>query len=514
MLQLNAQVSRLKICSSPGAHIFAVWIFLAAVLLPNAGWSLELSMTAHGRARYRHIGLSDYQVDAKGTLQGQERWGNALIRLYPEVRVGENFVIKANLQLLDGQFYGEESAHGSDVVLNPWKNKEASDQFMVREAYVQVPVGIGILRAGRMVSHWGLGILANGGDKENYLFADASHGDICNRAMFLTKPAKPFSDSRLGDALTLALGADLVEHDELTDRADGDRAVQYIGALLWKERTLELGFYMANRNLEKDNGDLTKASAFDLFARWERIFSDAINLELTFEGVYIMGTTEQARFEGAQYPLDIRQFGGVLRSRVMHHDYQLGGGLELGLASGDNNTQDGTARAMKLDPGYKVGMILFEEVLSRISARSHDRVTDPDLVGTPAKGTDLIPTNGSVTNTFYLHPHVTWAPLEETLEVQIGYLVALAPADVVDPFSSAEVGGYNHNAFGVANASGLLGTEFNASLRSTLDLDGYFSVGVGLQYGLFQPGDALGSADGVEGLGTIHKVRLLTDLNW
>ena len=188
--------------------------------------------------------------------------------------------------------------------------------------------------------------------------------------------------------------------------------------------------------------------------------------------------------------------------------------MELGLVSGDNNTQDGTARAMKLDPGYKVGMILFEEVLSRISARSHDRVTDPDLVGSPPKGTDLIPTNGSVTNTYYIHPHITYAPFEKLLQMQVGYLWATAPADVVDPFSTAENGGYNQNAFEVNNASGLLGTEFNASLRTSHDMDGYFSLGFGVQYGLFQPGAALGTADGVDGLGTIQKVRFLSDLSW
>jgi len=365
-----------------------------------------------------------------------------------------------------------------------------------------------------MVSHWGLGILANGGDKENYLFSDASHGDISNRAMFFTKPAQPFSDGRVGEALTFALGADLVEHDELTDRSEGDEARQYVGALLWKEPSLEFGFYVANRNLEKANGDLTKASAFDLFGRWEGPLSDDLSMNLSFEGAYITGTTEQARFEGAQYPLDIKQFGGVLRSGADHAGLDLGCGLELGLVSGDNSTQDGTARAMKLDPGYKVGMILFEEVLSRISARSHDRVTDPDLVGTPPKGTHLIPTNGSITNTFYVHPHITFSPWGDLLEAQVGYLWAMAPADIVDPFSSAENGGYNQNAFGVNNANGALGSEFNASLRSTLDMDGYFSIGFGLQYGVFQPGAALGSVDGIDGLGTIHKVRFLSDLSW
>ena len=508
------KVLSVNICHFPVLRVVIGCILAITFMLPETVWAVELSVSAHGRARFRHTDLSNFRLDAKATQHEQEKWGHTLLRVYPEARVGESFLIRGDLQMLNGQLYGEESTHGQSVVLNPWKNQEASEQFEVREAYVQLPVGIGLLRVGRMVSHWGLGILANGGDKENYLFADASHGDISNRAIFFTKPAKAFNDGRLGEALTLAVGADLVERDELTDRSEGDEARQFVGALLWKESDLEFGFYTANRNLEKSNGDLTKATAFDLFGRWEGDLSEDLSLKMSFEGAYIMGTTEQARFEGAQYPLDIRQFGGVLKTDTSHRGLDMGAGLELGLVSGDNSPQDGTARAMKLDPGYKVGMILFEEVLSRISARSHDRVVDPELVGTPPKGTHLIPTNGSITNTFYVHPHVKYSPWGDALEMQVGYLWAMAPADVVDPFSAAENGGYNQNAFGVNNANGTLGSEFNASLRSSFDMDGYFSIGVGLQYGMFKPGAALASEEGVEGLGTIHKVRFLSDLSW
>ncbi len=232
------------------------------------------------------------------------------------------------------------------------------------------------------------------------------------------------------------------------------------------------------------------------------------------EAVFITGTTEQARFEGADFPLDVRQFGCVLKGDITHTFYRAGAGLELGFASGDNSTQDSTLRNIKFDPSYKVGMILFEEVLARISARSHDRVRDPELVGTPPKGSDLIPTNGSVTNAIYIHPQIFVRPDSGAYDLRLGFLAAFAPGDVVDPFASAEAGGFNRNAFRKKNANGALGYEVNAGLAFDIPVQKLFTLRLGGQYGIFFPGAALEAVDGVDGLDSIQKWRLLADLRW
>jgi len=242
--------------------------------------------------------------------------------------------------------------------------------------------------------------------------------------------------------------------------------------------------------------------------------SQSWRLRVALEAIFITGTTEMARFEAADYPVNLQQFGGALKTWLSHTNMNLVFGLEAGMASGDNHTSDSTAKAFKFDPGYKVGMILFEDVLSRLTARTYDQVSNPNLMGTPPQGHHLIPSNGSITNAIYVNPTVTYAPIQP-LDLNLGFLAAFAPADVVDAYSSALNGGYNTNYFGKSNASGMLGMEINVGAKYELPIPpDIMSLTIGAQYGVFMPGSALDSiADGVS-LGMLHKTRFVADLKW
>lgn len=509
----------------------AAWIvgFLAALGLLYAApvaaeeggaWTWDPGFELHGRFRYRHTDLTDFPLDADGTPYEASSWGTALLRFYPELRLTRGLYLRADFQVLDGQFHGDQRDLGGDGVLRPWRNAHIMSQARIREAWAHIPIGIGALRVGRMASHWGLGMLANSGDDDRYAFGDATHGDISNRLMFLTRPLAPFSSGRAADALALVLAVDLVEQDELTDRLAGDRAVQAVGALAWREEGFELGAYVAWRRLRTDEGELTKAIAADLFWRWHPDVGDGWRLRLAAEGAVITGTTEQARFEGAQFPVDILQFGAAFEGDLTATASGLGFALQAGFASGDNSTQDGTARAFRFDPAYKVGLILYDEVLARLSARAHDRVRDPELVGSPPDGSDLLPTNGSVTNTIYVNPQLFWAPGGGVIDARVGFLLALAAGDVVDAFATAEAGGFNRSYYGKRNAGGVLGYEVDAGFEVDLERFGAlpelgpFTLRPGFQYGVFIAGPALQGGAGVTGAGTVHKWRFLLDLSW
>ncbi len=486
---------------------------LPVLATPLQAAETETHFTAHGRLRYRHIMLDDFPINGDGEQHGQGQWGTSLLRIEPELSFGELTKIHTNLQVLDGMFYGDESTVGADRLLRPWTRSGVSDQLKVHEAYAQAPIGIGLLRIGRMASHWGLGLIANNGDTEEYAFGDATHGDISDRVLFITRPLEPFMSGSVAKSLLLVLAFDRVVHDELTSRADGDEATQYIGALRWRAEDLDAGIYVAYRDLVKNDGDQTKALATDLYVHWSSDLSRSMKLDLKFEGVYIRGTTEMFRFEGAPHPVDLSQFAWVLRSELEMPKISLKTGLEIGMASGDNHTQDGTSKTFRIDPSYKAGMILFEEVLNRLSARSYDHVQNPELLGTPPQGSELLPTNGSITNAVYVNPTVHYAPLKG-LNISLGFLAAFAPADLVDAYVSAQNGGYNHNTFGKSNASGMLGMEVNAGLSYDLPLSELFEMRLGAQYGYFLPGDALAAVEGINGLSNIQKWRMLADLRW
>ena len=78
-------------------------------------------------------------------------------------------------------------------------------------------------------------------------------------------------------------------------------------------------------------------------------------------------------------------------------------------------------------------------------------------------------TNGSVTNAIYVYPHAIYDVIADRLDVRLGALLAFAHGDVVDPFASAELGGYNRNAWGKTSAGGLLGWELNAGAVGRID---------------------------------------------
>lgn len=517
MTPLRGPTGRRTVCPvvrwhEKGRH--RAYALVACALWLGAGSSpaaAEVAFGVHGQARFRAIAMSDFALDDQGTTHGQRRWGTMLLRLAPEVRFTDELYAKAELQILDGQLFGDDSDVGGEAVIRPWRETHVLSQLALREAYIQIPVFIGVLRAGRMASDWGLGMLANSGGRDDYPFADATHGDIVNRAAFITRPLEPLDLGLVGDALHLVLAADLVERDELTDRDAGDLAWQAVGAVLWRQRGLDAGLYVAHRELERDNGAEIKATAIDLFARWQPTFGDRFELDLGFEGALIVGETNELEFEGEPEILDVLQMGFVARAALVDRSWCLEYGLELGFASGDNDTQDGTLRAFRFDPAYKVGMILYEEILGRMTAHGADRAADPDLSGTPPKGIERAPTNGSVTNTAYLFPRVAWSPLDGMVTAQLGLLLAFSAGDLVDPFASATQGGYNTSAYGKANAHGVLGAEIDLGGAVRIVEAEFLSFRLGAQYGVFLEGPAL---SGIPGVGTVHKLRLVSDVRW
>ena len=140
-------------------------------------------------------------------------------------------------------------------------------------------------------------------------------------------------------------------------------------------------------------------------------------------------------------------------------------------ASGDNDPRDSTIRQFTFNQSYTVGLVLFKHVLPLISARSIDRLADPDLLDVPPYALRFTVNQGAVRNAAYAYPNVRWH-MTEQWAVRFAYLYAQRAADAVDPYQSAIAGGYNTAVGGGQPGGRELGHEIDAAIDFKYRLHG------------------------------------------
>jgi uncharacterized protein (TIGR04551 family) len=138
---------------------------------------------------------------------------------------------------------------------------------------------------------------------------------------------------------------------------------------------------------------------------WARLTTRALRVEA--EGAYLNATAQQGSLiPGVLYnrPVTSNQFGAVLESEVAEPDGNVGGGLDLGYASGDDSpgfgafvpigaplAKPGDLTGAKADPPFDTHVNNFQ-----FSPDFHiDRILFREIIGT-------------VTGAAYLRPHARW----------------------------------------------------------------------------------------------------------
>jgi hypothetical protein len=500
-------------------YVFMVFIFMSGLSMAQESTTLTTQMekpslfSIHGDLRYRVSRVDFFPLEepsSSGAVKQSEihDFGTQRIRIYPKLDLG-NFKLSGELQLLSGQIYGDTTQIAKDELLNP-KDKKQIEIAELRTLYLEWTTKAGRIMLGQMTSQWGLGLLANSGEGLSSDFSDYYNGDIVERFMFATRPLQIFSESDFAKNFYLALGFDMVFHDENADLVDGDKAYQGVGSIFYRTDSNFFGIYCAYRDQKDEDGDYLKALAVDLYAKY--LFSLSMgNIGLEMEGLMISGKTNRARFERAKEKLDVLSWGLVTKATGDFPQIKLKPSLEIGFASGDGDRTDSTSRAITFDPDYKVGMILFEDVLGWMSANAVDRVSDPALSGQPVKGYELSATNGSVTNAFYLYPVLRFYPVKN-LETKAGFLFAQALAPVADPYNSAMNGGYPVSYRGAKNSKSL-GMEINGGISYSIPVKDLVSINFGIQGGMFKPGAAFNDYSG-KAMPAIYKARAMMDVVW
>lgn len=471
------------------------------------GQSNDSIFTIHGTYWLHYNRVSDFALDELGTLDGMKWYIDNRLRIQPTLHPTKTLKIVGEFDALTGQIAGDTTMVGAAVLLQPRSANRGYKQADFRQAYLEWKTPIGLWRVGQMTSTWGLGMLANGGEDRESKFYDSRFGDLVDRVIFATKPAALFTDAKWAQDLYLALGFDSVYRDEYANVRDGDRAYEAIAALFYKTKKDYLGVYIAYRNQTYDKGDKLKVTAFDLYGHKFFDFGWS-NLKIAFEGTALVGTTNHVVFLRSPDEVSIQAYGFIQRTTWNIKKAGLTTQLELGFASGDKDPSDGTVRSFSFDPDYHVGMILFPDVMARMSARATDRISDPNLVQTPPKGYDMAATNGAITNALYIAPSVTWRAYKG-LSMTALVLIATAPAPVYSPYNTAANGGFPRSYRG--STGQFLGTEIDYGLTWKLPLSNYLNVAIGGDLGMLVPGSAFDTANGGK-LGNVYKARARFDL--
>lgn len=298
----------------------------------------------------------------------------------------------------------------------------------IKRVYGEALTPLGLIAAGRMGSHWGLGILTNGGD-----CVDCNSGDAADRIAFITPLggfiwAASFDFSSTGPSRPARDNASAINLDPST----GVRTAT-VAFLRWRDEralarrrkagktTFEVGAYLSHR-WQKNDAPATylplaapapltapqvmyrgfTATAFDA---WTRLTGPWGRIEL--EGAVLLANVDQASLiPGVLYnkPVKSLQIGVALESEFGAPEDRFTGGLDAGFASGDpapgfgvrpsigaalpkkgdlDGAQINAPSDMRIDnfrfhPDYRVDRILFREII------------------------------GTVTDAVYIRPHVRW----------------------------------------------------------------------------------------------------------
>lgn len=300
---------------------------------------------------------------------------NMRLRIEPTLNVSEEVRIKMQVDVLDNIVLGTSPEYGligasrhdyelfSQTQVPPRSGiNSLKDSLQVRRVYGEVSTPLGLLRFGRMGSHWGVGMLRNDGN-----CLDCDFGDTVDRVQFVTEPLSgwyvipmldfnaegPIGDNDLGASAGLGQPFDAANIDDahswvlVVARRDTDQQMRaklendlsvlnYGLHLTWltqrKAFVPESAFNTATGGyVQRDASIITP----DLWARFERK-SFRVELELAANIGTIGNRALTVGNEGDLEPrLNVLQFGAVLQGEYRFLDGALRVGGELGYASGD-----------------------------------------------------------------------------------------------------------------------------------------------------------------------------------
>lgn len=479
-----------------------------------------------GQARFRFNQASDFATDDVGTRHGREAWTETRLVLGGFWNPIERMHLEVEIDGLNGQASGDVTTLGQQIDEDLFRISRYDQQDLrrvyPRKALIQFDTSFARFIVGAQTFGWGTGMLANDGLSDQD-FGDAWRGSLVARIAVLTQPLRNRSTSAVGRGWTLLAAGDRVIEDDNASWYDGDDAWSAILGTRIDTARWSVGAFNALR-WQTDRPDplypvdrrtTVQVNSVDVYGKWTITEPGGDHrLQLEGEAALIVGRTDRPWLdETFEDGARVQSMGALARLRYDSQAARLTARLDAGYASGDNDPRDDVARGFSFHSDYNVGLILFDQVMPMLTARAGDRVFDPDLLAVPPSGVRFTVAQGGVTNAGYLNPVVRWQPVNG-LDARLGWLYAVAAAELVDVYQSALAGGYDTGFGGVTGGSRVLGNEVNLGLRYTFDFDDSTAVRFGGEGGVFLPGAAFDGVGGEDGLPTLTMWRGTLDVLW
>jgi uncharacterized protein (TIGR04551 family) len=408
-----------------------------------------------------------------------------------------------------------------------------SDAITVKRAWAEVGVPLGILKAGRMPNHWGMGMWANGGGKDpisgeyNY---NADYGDTVDRVSFSAQIpgtalhamiASDWDSTRLISSQT---DVNKGHEGHAFDLDDNDDSNAWVGVISkmdtpqdWRD-AVDRGETIANygvyfeyktQDWDYDLTGFTLGGAFDptkFVPRGLKTYTPDLWGKLaigssTLEGEVLgqFGTLATLTDQGITGTSSIRKFGGVGRYMWKGVEGKLRMGVESGFATGDqwDNTVQGQTN------------VAYANLLGDSAVCNARHTCDlTQFIFNRDYQVDLILWHqlyGAVTNAVYVKPFLQY-DITKSIMFKVSNVTSFALKPVSTPGNGSVYGtefdgdiGYNAGHIFAGLSYGVL-FPFSALAHPADDI---LAGGGGFNYGTAPDGVSVNQGDA----GTSHTVQ-------
>ncbi len=354
--------------------------------------------------------------------------------------------VKARIDILDNLAIGSRPDGPPAATVT----QEPVDAIAIRRVYAEVLTPFGLVAVGRIGSHFGTGMLANGGD-----CADCDSGDAADRIAWIAPLARhvfavSYDVGAVGPSQQRARGR-VVDIDPADDvrginfailkyrspsstarRLAADRSTLDYGAVVshrWQRYDVPASYVPTTEPVPLDEAQVIErgltAWLFDAYVDFTFPF-----LKLRAEGAYLTAVIEEPSIiPGVRYgvPVTSDQWGAVLETRFGAPHWRVGFGVDAGIASGDaaygfgadpqlledppvegeldgpqaNPPFDTTVNNFRFHPDYRVDRILFREIIGTVTDAAYVRPHFDVLLGETAGGVWVAEVAGVVSQALY-----------------------------------------------------------------------------------------------------------------
>ncbi|WP_437659980.1 hypothetical protein [Sorangium sp. So ce1182] len=498
---------------------------------PRAPDPDRVTFSLQGEYQLRYSAMSDLRLrapplsDPGATTLGQNQYIAHWLRLSPRLHYKDKASLIAQIDVVRGLLAGDVTRHVEQVR----DARAALTWYDVhpRYLYLEVPSTIGVFRLGQQGAHWGMGLVANDGERAS-LFGDHERGSLVERVLFAATPMGPSGPlvvTVAGDLVFEDSAADLLGNDvEGQDEGEGDRALQAVVSALWRARRGEVGIYGALRRQARERRAKTSPARFtEAFTAGVIDVAGKFNAPVPGGGAHVYGELEAAVVLGSasftpsgptptpgaaaqRAPVAMRSAGGAVtlgavhvagRGRPAERWGRVVTEVEAGYASGDDDPRDGVARRFTFDPSHNVGLLLFDQVLAWKTARAATIAERERFAATPEPGIRSLPSRGGVFGAAYVNPRIVVRPAR-WLDLKAGAVIAETTSDLVDPYGIPRAGGGLPNYDGGDRRRHDLGVELDLGVDARIAMGRLVTIQLGTEAGAFFPGGAFDDAAGTE----------------